>query len=294
MTPSTRTETTTWTVGALLQWTQQFLTEKGVESPRLEAQILLAHVLGCERTHLYTRFDWEPGDEQRQGFRQLIQRRAAGTPVAYLVGVKDFYLLPFEVTPDVLIPRPSTESLVAAALDRLKPMAEPRVLDLCTGSGCVAVSIAHRNPNAKVTAVDLSSPALAVARRNAERHGVTTRVEFVEGDLYAPLAAGAKFDMIVSNPPYVSTGDWERLSPDVRDHEPRLALDGGVNGLAVIDRLIALAPERLNARGWLIFEIGVGQDAAARQHVEAIGSFELETTIVDGDGIRRIVVGRMR
>ena len=204
-----------WTIGGLLQWTEQFLAQKGVESPRLDAQILLAHALGCDRIHLYTRFDEPADDNVRTGFRDLVRRRVEGCPVAYLVGRKEFYKLTFEVTPAVLIPRPATESLVLAALERLKPLAAPRVLDLGTGSGCIAVSVARQHAGAAVVAVDASADALAVARRNAERHGVAGRIDFRAGDLFAPVA-GETFDLIVSNPPYIPTRELEVKCQDER------------------------------------------------------------------------------
>src|SRR5689334_3231997 len=186
-----------WTIGGLLQWTEQFLAQKGVESPRLEAQILLAHALGCERIHLYTRFDEPSDDGARTGFRELVRRRVEGCPVAYLVGRKEFYKLTFEVTPAVLIPRPATESLVLAALERAKPLPAPRVLDVGTGSGCIAVSVARQHPGARVVAVDISDDALAVARRNAERHGVVDRISFRHSDLFASLADETPFDLLL-------------------------------------------------------------------------------------------------
>src|SRR5262245_41033025 len=183
-----------WTIGELLGWTEQFFADKGVESPRLEAQILLAHALGCERIHLYTRFDEPAPEDARTTFRELVRRRAEGCPVAYLVGRKEFYRLPFEVTPGVLIPRPATESLVLAALELAKPLTAPHILDLGTGTGCIAVSIAHQHPGASVVAVDVSDEALAVARRNAERHKLAARITFHNSDLFAALAGGPPFD----------------------------------------------------------------------------------------------------
>src|SRR5438093_12816002 len=209
-----------WTIGALLKWTEQFFTQKSVESPRLDAQVLLAHALGCTRIDLYARSTEEPPETQRSKFRDLVRRRGEGCPVAYLSGTKAFHLLPFKVTPAVLIPRPATEALVLAALERLKPLAAPRVLDIGTGSGCIAVSVAKQKAGATVIAIDQSREALAVARRNAERHAVANRVTFIESDLFAGLPMQTPFDLILSNPPYVRTADLAGLAPDVRDHAP--------------------------------------------------------------------------
>jgi release factor glutamine methyltransferase len=281
-----------WTVGALLQWTEQFFTQKGVESPRLDAQVLLAHALGCERIHLYTRFEEPAPDDRRAAFRDLVRRRAEGHPVGYLVGVKEFYRLPFEVTPAVLIPRPATEALVLAALERAKPLPAPRVLDVGTGSGCIAVSFARHNPGARVVAVDVNPEALAVARRNAERHGVAERTTFLTSDLFDGLIGAEPFDLILSNPPYVRTGDLARLDPGVRDHEPRPALDGGPDGFAVIDRLLAAAPARLAPGGWLMVEIGADQADDMLARLRRIGELADAQILPDRDGLARVAVAR--
>src|SRR5262245_4737906 len=186
--------TVVWTIKALLTWTTDFLAKKGIEGPRNEAQILLAHVLKCNKVDLLVRYDEQPLEAERTRFRELIHRRVAGWPVAYLVGTRDFYLLSFEVSPAVLIPRPETETLVLEALGYLKPLNAPAVLDLGTGSGCIAISIAHQKKDARLTAVDVSPDALDVARRNAAKHGVVDRISFLLGDLFAPLAAGSSFD----------------------------------------------------------------------------------------------------
>ena len=281
-----------WTVGGLLQWTEQYFAGKGIESPRLEAQILLAHALGCQRPQLYTRYDEVVAEEARGRFRELVRRRIEGCPVAYLVGSKEFFLLPFEVSPAVLIPRPSTESLVSACLERAKTLAAPRVIDVGTGSGCIAVSVAKRHAGALVLAVDRSREALEIARRNAGRHGVADRIEFLESDLFRAVPFGQTSDFILSNPPYIPTSDVERLDPVVRDFEPSLALDGGPDGFQVFDRLIEDAPTRLAEGGWLMVEIGADQEAAARQRVGAVPGLDLIPTIRDGDGHPRVIAAR--
>src|SRR5262245_53004197 len=259
-----------WTIRRLLEWTEGYFRDKGSESPRLEAQVLLAHVLGCRRIELYTRTEEEPTAEQRAAFKALIKQRVEGTPVAYLVGQRDFYSLAFEVNPSVLIPRPETELLVVECLDLIRGKYAPRVLDVGTGSGNIAVSIAHEHKTAQVTAIDICPEALAVARRNAERHGVADRVRFLEGDLFAPLP-GEHFDVIVSNPPYVSQADFDRLSPDVKGHEPRLALLAGPEGLDTYRRLIPAASSHLTLGSSLLLEIGATQERAVQQLIESAG-----------------------
>lgn len=277
-----------WTIGRLLTWTTDFLKGKGAEEARLDAQLLLAHVLGCDKVALYTRFAEEPTEPQRAAFRELVQRRAKGCPVAYLLGTREFFSLTFEVTPDVLIPRGDTGILVNECLDAIKPLAQPRVLDVGTGSGCVAVAVAKQSRQARVTATDVSPKALAVARRNAERHKVEVRL--LEGDLFDAAPAGERFDVIVSNPPYVRRGVLATLATEVRDHEPRLALDGGEDGFAVIDRLIAGAAGRLEPGGTLLIEIGHDQEAEGRARLERAGW--TAKTAHDAAGLPRVLRAR--
>jgi release factor glutamine methyltransferase len=285
---------TVWTIQALLGWTTDFLRSKGVEAARLEAQVLLAHVLDCPRIELVARFPEQPTDEQRVRFRELIKRRVDGWPVAYLVGRREFYLLPFEVSPAVLIPRPETETLVLEALRLLKPLAAPAVLDLGTGSGCIAVSVAHQKRDARVTATDVSPDALDVARRNAEAHGVAGRVAFAQGDLFAAVPAGSLFDVVVSNPPYVTPAELAGLSPDVREHEPRLALDGGPDGLAFYRRIAAGVGPLLKPGGWLAVEIGATQEDAVRTLLADRPELEAGPTLKDGAGRPRVATARKR
>lgn len=251
-----------WTIGRLLTWTTEYLEKYGAHSPRLDAEVLLANVRQCERIMLYTAFDEVASDETRAAFRELVRRRAEGTPVAYLVGSREFYSLRFEVTPDVLIPRPETEYLVMVGLDLAKAMGRgsPAILDIGTGSGVVAVTVAHELPEARLMATDVSPAALAVARRNAERHGVSDRITFLESDLFAAVpeqnAAGEpqQFDIILSNPPYVSEAEMTELPQDVAAHEPHLALRGGAQGLEISQRLIQQAIPWLRAGGAIALE----------------------------------------
>jgi release factor glutamine methyltransferase len=289
-----------WTIGRLLNWTTDFLREKGAESPRLDAEVLLAHVRGCKRIELYTAFEEPASDEMRQRFRELVKQRAAGKPVAYLVGQREFFSLPFEVTPDVLIPRPETELLVVRALDLAKqaPLTERQdgiqIADVGAGSGILAVTLAKRLPTSQVTAIDISPAALAVARRNAERHGVVDRIEWIEGDLFANVPADKKFDLIVSNPPYVTTAEMAQLATDVRSYEPALALDGGEQGLDVIDRLIAQAEARLAPDGWLLIEISPTIAARVETLLAAAPRLERRPTQKDLAGLPRVVQAQRR
>ncbi len=278
-----------WTVLRLLTWTTDFLRRKGSESPRLDAEVLLAHVLGRGRVQLYTHFQDVVSERDRGAYRELIRRRAEDTPVAYLVGRKEFYSLSLQVTPAVLIPRPDTEVLVAEFLSQFKAHEAPRAVDIGTGSGAIALACVNQHKTARLIATDRSPEALAVARGNAEALGLADRVEFREGDLFAPLAGEAAFDAILSNPPYIPTGDLAGLEPGVRDHEPHAALDGGPDGLDVVARLIAGASERLVPGGQLILEIGSAQEAPVRDLVAAQPGLELAPTVRDAANHPRVI-----
>jgi len=289
------TQPETWTVGRLLTWTADYLKKSRSESPRLDAEVLLAAARKCERIALYTAFEEVVADNIRAAFRDLVKRRAEGTPVAYLVGKKEFYSLPFRVTPDVLIPRPETEHLVVAAVDLLAALpagSKPLVADVGTGSGAIAVAIAKHAAAAQIIATDISPAALAVARQNAADHGVTGRIEFLETDLLASLPTQRQFDLIVSNPPYIGTQEEGTLAPQVRDHEPRLALFGGPTGTEIIARLIPQAAERLTAGGFLLFEVSPLIAAAAQDLVNQSQAFEPATILKDLSGLARVIKAR--
>lgn len=281
-----------WTVGRLLTWTTDWLGTKGSESPRLDAEVLLAHVRGCPRIALYTAFD-EPVDEAgRARFRDLVRRRGDGEPVAYLVGRREFFSLELAVSPAVLVPRPETEGLVVRALDIARPRAAPRVADVGTGSGAIAVALAKHLPAAGIVATDISPEALVVARANVERHGVAPRVALVCCDLLDDAAAAGPFDLIVSNPPYVREDEFASLPRDVRDHEPARALVAGPTGLEVVERLVDVAVPRLVPGGWLLVEIGPSTAAGAEACLRARSGLEAGPTIRDGAGLPRIVQAR--
>lgn len=284
-----------WTVGDLLNWTAKHFAEKGVEFPRLDAEVLLAHALGCKRIDLYgTRFGDVADADARRRYKDLIRRRLEGCPVAYLVGRKEFFALEFEVTPAVLIPRPDSELLVMECLRLAKSLPRPRIVDIGTGSGNLAIAIAKNHAEAAVTAIDASAEALEVAKRNAARHGVTERVRFLQGDLFAPLGSAEQFDLVVSNPPYIPTEDLRSLPVGVRDYEPRTALDGGPSGFAVFDRLVDEAPRFLAEKGYLLLEIGAPQEARARQRIQSMPHYELAPTILDFSGHPRVLRAQLR
>ncbi|MAT70730.1 MAG: protein-(glutamine-N5) methyltransferase, release factor-specific [Planctomycetaceae bacterium] len=279
-----------WTIGRLLNWTADFLRERGADSPRLDAEVLLAHARGCPRIALYTAFEEPASEELRTQFRELVKQRAAGKPVAYLVGHREFFSLSFDVTPDVLIPRPETEGLVVRALDLLKetPSPAPRVADVGTGSGAIAVALAKQNPKVQVTAIDVSPAALAVARGNAEKHGVTDRIEFVEGDLLAGVDAGAAFDLIAANLPYVTSNELGELAEGVRKYEPRLALDGGEQGDELIQRLLPQATQRLTPGGWLLMELSPMIAGRVEQLIDNAAGLIRHETLKDTNGLARL------
>jgi release factor glutamine methyltransferase len=292
MSPDESTADPTWTIGRLLKWTTDFLSEKGSGSPRLDAEVLLAHARGCPRIELYTAFEEEVSEPVRTAFRELVRRRAEGTPVAYLVGHREFFSLSFRVTPDVLIPRPETELLDVRALDLAKQRPtgkELRIADVGSGSGIIAVCCAKHIQECAALAIDISPAALQVAQSNAASHGVAERITFLESDLFAQHAAAPTFDLILSNPPYVTSGELLELESDVRDHEPSLALDGGEQGTSIIERLIPQAAERLRPGGWLLMEVGPNNAALVEQLVSAASGLTQHATIADLAGHPRVV-----
>jgi release factor glutamine methyltransferase len=278
-----------WTVGRLLTWTADYLKRRGSEFPRLDAEVMLAHVLRWPRVQLYTHFTDEVKDEPRGRFRELVRRRAEGSPVAYLVGRKEFYSLAFEVSPAVLIPRPETEFVVVEFLAVTKEMESPRAVDIGTGSGCIAIACASRHHGARFVAIDISEEALAVARRNAAQHGVADRIDFRPGNRFEPVAGEEPFDAIVSNPPYIPTAQIDDLEAGVRDYEPRRALDGGPTGLEIVTSLIEESVPFLKPGGHLILEIGTDQEKPVRSVIENQGKFRLEPTVHDHAGHPRVI-----
>jgi release factor glutamine methyltransferase len=291
-----------WTVGRLLQWTADYLKDRGAEAPRLDAEILLAQALGCQRIQLYTTYEDVPKEEQRTAFRELVRLRAEGTPVAYLVGRREFYSLSFQVGPGVLIPRPETELIVVTVLDLAKQLhtasaggageAPPRIADVGTGSGILAVTLAKHLPLAQVVASDTSKAALEIAAANARQHGVADRVEWIECDLMAAIESGPSFDFIVSNPPYISAAEYEKLSRDVKNFEPREALLAGPKGTEVIERLIPQAAQRLRPGGHLLIEISPMIHGVVQALLAAAPGLQPGPTVKDLARLPRVVQAR--
>jgi release factor glutamine methyltransferase len=252
----------------------------------LDARLLAQHALGWTTERFLIDAQAPEPDGFTTRYDTLVARRVTREPLAYIVGVREFWGLELEVTPDVLIPRPATELIVEAMLELFRDRAAPlAVADICTGCGCVAVAIAHERPATRVVATDISHAALDVARRNAARHGVGERISFTHGDLLAGV--DAQFDAIVANPPYVIDCAGPALQPEVRDHEPPVALFGGVDGLKLLTRLVAEAPSRLRPGGYLVFEFGLGQDVEIENLVEASPELQLIGLRRDLQGIAR-------
>ncbi len=289
---SSESDSQVWTIGRLINWTRQYLTDSGSDSARLDTEVLLAEVLDCPRIMLYTRFDDDPGDEVRTKFRELVKQRAAGCPVAYLVGHKEFFSLKFKVTPDTLIPRPDTEEAVQVILDLVKNNQSPArsIADIGTGSGILAVTLAKELPDARFAATDLSDTALKIARENAVSHNVADQIEFFSGDLAEPLA-GQTFDIIVSNPPYVSEAEFDQCSRDVKQYEPSLALVAGPTGLEVYQRLVPQALNLLNPDGWLVLETSPMLAGSLQQLLQQHGYREVQIH-QDLAGNPRVVLGQ--
>lgn len=291
------TQTETWTVGRLLTWTTDYLKQRGVDdSPRLDAEVLLATARGCKRIDLYAAFNEPATEETRTAFKELVRRRAEGTPVAYLVGKREFYSLDFRVSPAVLIPRPETEHLVIALLDRLKAESskEVHIADVGTGSGIIAICIAKHAPQAKVTAIDLSPEAIEIAKKNIESHGVEEQVETIESDLFVAVPGDEMFDYVVSNPPYITSAEMETLSPSVREYEPAMALHAGPEGTEIIERLIDESAGRLKPGGWLMFEISPMLEPAVQRLFGSRPEWELLPTGKDLAGHARVAQAKYR
>ncbi len=277
----------TWTPLKLIGWTQDFFAKRGIDAPRLTAELLLAHALSCDRVRLYLDFDKPLGDADLARYRELVRRRAEGEPTAYLLGRKEFFGHAFRVDTRVLVPRPETELLVEAALAALPEGG--CALDLCTGSGCVAVSLALGRKGARVLATDVSEDALALARENASALGAV--VELATGDLWSAVHGSERFDVITSNPPYIPTKELAGLSPEVR-REPCMALDGGEDGLAVLRRIVEGAPARLAPGGALVMEMHESHEGVLPGLCLAAGFARAEARR-DLAGLPRLVVAAM-
>jgi len=287
---------TNWTIQKLLNWVTEYLTNKGVDSPRLSAELLLCHSVGLTRIELYTQFAQVVPQRQLDTLRDLVKRAGLHEPVAYLTGRTEFYSIELDITSDCLIPRPETELLVQRAIEFLRTRDGVQfVCDLCTGSGCIAVAISKNFSDARVIATDISAGALEVAARNVEKHQLHERIELLQGDLFEPLVRQldvTEFDLIVCNPPYVSSAEYETLARNVRDYEPESALLAGADGLDIYRRLIEKVDQFLKPSAALMLEIGYAQGPAVRELLERTGAFpeiKIEKDSHDND---RVVTAR--
>ncbi len=297
-----------WTILKLLRWTADYFRDKGVSEPRASAEVLLAHVLGLSRLDLYLRYDQPLTPEELARFKTLVVRRLNDEPVAYLTGRREFWSLDFQVAPGVLIPRPETEILVSAAIQAIKDFSAtqdrremengkrqtaPRWgAEIGVGSGAVVVALAKELPEMDWLALDLSAAALAVARDNAQRHGVAGRIHWVMSDLVTGLQVVPRFILMAANLPYIPRAEWEQLPKDIRDFEPREALLGGEDGLDLIRRLARQAHRYLHPGGYLILEVGAGQAGSVLELLRETGAYEQLECLTDYQGIQRVVRGR--
>lgn len=287
----------TWTTRRLLQWTADHLSKKGVDSPRLSAEMMLAHVLGTERLKLYMDPHRPASDLERATFRKLVAKAGEHEPVDYLVGHAPFMTMQLKVTRDTLIPRPSTEALVEHVIQharRTPGFSAPTVADVGTGSGAIAIAIAKHLPGSHVIATDLSPEALDVARGNAAKQGVADRIEFRQGDLLAPLSPGDRLTYLVSNPPYISDDEWAEVQPNVRDYEPESALRGGADGLRYLRPLIEHGADLLQRPGQVVLEIAASQEQAVLGLAESVGRWSHAHVLPDHETLPRVLIANAR
>lgn len=303
--PSTadgRNDGSVWTVLEVLRWTTGHFERAGLPTARLDAEVLLAHALGCDRVRLYMDYERPLNPDERAAYRQLVKRRASGEPAAYLLGEKEFYGRPFKADRRVLVPRPETEHVVDAAIEALRSgdlpegEAPPLLLDLCTGSGCIAATLAAEIADAIVVAVDLDEEACDVARENAQALGVEDRVMVLEGDLFEPVVEAdlGPFSLIVSNPPYISTSEMDDLMRDVREHEPRAALESGPTGLEILERIIEEAPLYASPGAHLILEHAENQGEHLLDILRSDQRYVDARDVRDHAGLDRVVLARLR
>jgi len=283
----------TWTIKGLLRVTADYLEKKEIDNPRLCAELLLAHQLEINRVKLYLSFDQPLNDIEISGYRSLIKRRISREPTQYITGVQEFWSMDFHVTPQVLIPRPESELLVEQVLSLCGPT--PSILDLGTGSGALAVSLAREIEGASLWASDISRDSLDVAILNSEKHSVEGRIKFVQGDLWQPFPGkNIRFDFIVSNPPYIAAEEYDSLAPEVRDHEPRQALDGREGGFFFIERIISGGAEFLNPGGWLLMEMDPRQTQKSLELFDKNGHYGDKKRLRDYTRRYRVVMAQKR
>lgn len=284
----------TWTTRRLLDWTADYFSKRGIDSPKLSAEMLLAHVLGTQRLKLYMDLDRPTSELERAAFRELVERAARHEPVDYLVGHAPFFSMMLKVSPAVLIPRPSTETLVEHVVQharRTPGFASPLIADVCTGSGAIAIAVAKHIPNSRVIATDISPDALAIAKENAEAQGVADRIDFRQGDLLEPLREqGDRVRYLLSNPPYISDAEWAEVEPNVKDYEPEIALRGGADGLRYIRTLVAEGRRFIESPGQLVVEIAASQKQAVLDLAAANTGWTNAHVLADHEALPRVLV----
>lgn len=285
------------TIAEAIQKAADSLSAHNVPNARLDAEFLLRHALGKDRVWLLIHMQDSLDDQGQRSYEQSIERRNLREPLQYITGTQEFWGLPFSVTPNVLIPRPETEFVVEAALKAVSGVSTPVIIDLCAGSGCIAISLAKELPKARIFATDRSDRAIPVAQENARLNGVADRIRFLEGDLFGPfeeMDLQARIDCVVTNPPYVRSGDLAALQPEVRDFEPEIALVAGPEGTEIAERIIHQAPEYLKPGGTLIMEMGIGQTAALKKIIEDTHLFGPVEIVKDLAGIERVIVAHKK
>ena len=280
-----------WHVLELLEWTTSYFDKHNIPTPRLDAEVLLGHLLEKSRLQLYLHFDMPVFQNDLTAFRELIKKRISRTPISYLTNHKEFMSLDFYIDERVLIPRPETEFIVETVLNSTNSHPQ-RILEIGTGSGIIAISLAVNMPECEIIATDISNDALAVAEKNRDTHNCEERITLIQGDLYEPIQSqdSSKFNWIVSNPPYVASAEDSNISPDVLIHEPHIALFAGKDGLAIIRRLITEAPKFLHPEGQLILEIGDKQSEHVKELLDGQSEYKNYQIINDYAGIERVVV----
>ena len=280
------------TVLELLTLTSDYFAKKGIPSPRLDAEVLMAYLIGKDRVGVYCSYDQPLQDPEIDRFRDLVRRRINREPVAYIIGKKEFFGRDFLVTPAVLIPRPDTETLVETALELLKSQTAPAICDVGTGSGCIGLTLLKQHPTATLFATDISPDAAAIARQNADMLELSDRVEIATGPYFA--GTDQTFDLIVSNPPYIPLGDKPTLAPEITEFEPQQALYGGDDGLDIIRELIAQSLIRIRPGGSLLIEIGAGQAENVLALLEKTATFGSVKAFRDLAGTKRVAAGLIK
>jgi len=285
-----------WTTRKLLAWMTKAFEQHTLDSPRLSAEILLGSVINCDRLRLYMENDRPASPEERETLRGLVKRALNNEPIQYLTGEARFFALDFKADRRALIPRPSTETIIERVLqsERTAERTTPvRIAEICTGSGCIAVSLAKNLPQASIIATDISPDAISLAAENAERHSVESRIEFREGDMLDPIAGSGPFDWIVSNPPYIPDDEWDAVEPNVKDHEPHLALRASPDGLPFVKNLIENARPTIAQGGTLMIELAAKTAAQAAAHACAHGWANPEI-IKDHEDLDRVLLLKNR